>query len=111
MALKGETQLLFASEQDAMIYCVADTSDEDLAVIIGIKTQETLKKLLNNECFNDRETSFALPGWTNDYNAGTNGSVPGTAGTADRAHQRKNMALVEQMEADCECRQIRHDAV
>ena len=30
MALKGETQLLFAPDQDAMIYCVSDTSDEDL---------------------------------------------------------------------------------
>lgn len=101
MALKGETQLLFAPDQDAMIYCVSDTSDEDLAVIIGIKTQETLKKLLNNECFNGQGTSFAV---TRDGQAIT---TPGridlyqelrelqTGHTSD-----ENIALLEQMEAD-----------
>lgn len=101
MALKGETQLLFAPDQDAMIYCVSDTSDEDLAVIIGIKTQETLKKLLNNECFNGQGTSFAV---TRDGQAIT---TPGridlyqelrklqTGHTSD-----EDIALLEQMEAD-----------
>lgn len=101
MALKGETQLLFASEQDAMIYCVADTSDEDLAVIIGIKTQETLKKLLNNECFNGQGTSFAV---TRD---GQTITTPGRMDLYQELRElqtghtsEKNMALVEQMEAD-----------
>ncbi|MGI5954670.1 bifunctional diguanylate cyclase/phosphodiesterase [Dysosmobacter sp.] len=101
MALKGETQLLFAPDQDAMIYCVSDTSDEDLAVIIGIKTQETLKKLLNNECFNGQGTSFAV---TRD---GQTITTPGRMDLYQELRElqtghtsEKNMALVEQMEAD-----------
>ena len=101
MALKGETQLLFAPDQDAMIYCVSDTSDEDLAVIIGIKTQETLKKLLNNECFNGQGTSFAV---TRDGQAIT---TPGRIDLYQElrklqtGHTRdENIALLEQMEAD-----------
>lgn len=101
MALQGETQLLFASEQDAMIYCVPDTSDEDLAVIIGIKTQETLKKLLNNECFNGQGTSFAI---TRDGHTIT---TPGRMDLYQELRElqtgdtsEENLALLDQMEAD-----------
>lgn len=103
MALRGETQLLFVEEQDAMIYCVSDSSDADLSVIIGVKTQQTLKELLNNECFNGAGTSFAI---TRD------GQTITTPGRMDLYRElrelqtgqtgKENLDSLRQMEADIE---------
>ena len=60
LSAEGEIQLLAVPSQDTLIYCVPDHTDDDPSVIVGIKTKQNLKELMNSDSFNGDGTSFAI---------------------------------------------------
>lgn len=56
----GTVQLLAVPSQDTLIYCVPDQENRDSSVMVGIKTKENLKELMNSDSFDGAGTSFAI---------------------------------------------------
>lgn len=90
-------QLLVVPGGDTLIYCVSDSEESRSPVIVGIKTSETLERLLNEDSFDGQGISFVITG------DGTVISMPEERELArelDKAYHDGSEAEFTRMEAD-----------